>query len=275
MLLRPVRRRTELVAAAIAARAQVVIGRALLLVAQHLVGFVDGLELVLGTGLLADVRVVLARELAIRGLDLGLVRIGLDAQGFVVVLEFHWKAFRQREVLQSRSPRAQAPSLKREPESKEPLRFDSARCASAVYAELVEAPNANGKEDSPQRKKPATIGGRRLSSYANGLTVIASLARPDLDLARRGFRPLRDGDLQHAVLAGGADAFRVGAVGQRKAAMEHAMRTLDAGEVALGFGVFGLALAADGQDALVHVDLDILGIHAGDVGVNHEAPVFL
>src|SRR5690348_1578397 len=89
LLLRPVRRRAELVATAIAASAQVVIGRALLLVAQYLMGFVDGFELLLGAGFLADVRVILARELAIRGLYLRLVRIGLYAQGFVVVLEFH------------------------------------------------------------------------------------------------------------------------------------------------------------------------------------------
>src|SRR5690606_3618575 len=53
------------------------------------VRLVDGLELVLGVGLLAHVRVVLARELAVGRLDLGLARARLHAEDVVVVLELH------------------------------------------------------------------------------------------------------------------------------------------------------------------------------------------
>jgi hypothetical protein len=69
-----VRRHVELLARAIALRAQLVVGRALFRIAQRLVGLVDRLELVFGPGLLADVRVVLACQPAVGGLDLRLAR---------------------------------------------------------------------------------------------------------------------------------------------------------------------------------------------------------
>src|SRR5690606_13660319 len=69
-------RRLHLVAGAVAAAAQLVVGGPLLRIAQRLVGLVDRLELLLGTGFLADIRVVLAREPAVRGLDLRVARAG-------------------------------------------------------------------------------------------------------------------------------------------------------------------------------------------------------
>src|SRR5581483_9119495 len=84
----PVRRRAEILAGA-KARAERVVGRALFLVAQRLVGFRDVLELLLGIRLLGDVRVILARELAVRLLDLVLTRAALDAEDFVIILVFH------------------------------------------------------------------------------------------------------------------------------------------------------------------------------------------
>src|SRR5690606_11446018 len=84
-----IRRHVELVAGTIAARAQLVVGSALVLVAQHLVGLIDRLEAILGIGFLADVRVELARQLAVGGFDLGLAAVRCDAKLGVVVLEFH------------------------------------------------------------------------------------------------------------------------------------------------------------------------------------------
>ncbi|VUL59180.1 hypothetical protein PGKDCPLP_00138 [Stenotrophomonas maltophilia] len=84
-----VRRYVELLARAIALCAQLVVGRALFRVAQRLVGLVDRLELVFGPGLLADVRVVLACQPAVGGLDLRLARARFHPQGGVVILEFH------------------------------------------------------------------------------------------------------------------------------------------------------------------------------------------
>src|SRR5690606_38492002 len=94
---------------------------------------------------------------------------------------------------------------------------------------------------------------------------------PDLDPARRGFRALGDHDLEHAVAAAGDDALGIGAVGQREAAVEAAVAALHA-RVALGFGArFALAFALDRENALVHLDLDLLRVDARQVGVDHEA----
>src|SRR5690606_36074994 len=81
--------RLHLVAGAVAARAQLVVGLAPVRVAQRLVRLADGLEALLRVGLLAHVGVVLARQAAIGGLDLGLARAGLDPEDVVVVLELH------------------------------------------------------------------------------------------------------------------------------------------------------------------------------------------
>ena len=69
--------------------AQMIIGRALLGIAQYLVRLLDLLEFVLGVLFLADVRVILARQLAIGALHL----IGIGAAGqpenFVIILILH------------------------------------------------------------------------------------------------------------------------------------------------------------------------------------------
>src|SRR5204862_4534362 len=83
----PVGRRTEVLAGAMTAER--VVGSALFLVAQRLVGFRHLLEFLLGVRLLGDVRVVLARELAICLLDLVLARRALDAEDLVIVLVLH------------------------------------------------------------------------------------------------------------------------------------------------------------------------------------------
>src|SRR6185437_11466063 len=79
-LLLPARRRPEVVARVITACAYVVVGRALLLVVQDLVGLTDGLVLV---------RMVFARELAVRRLDLVVAGALFHAEGLVVILKLH------------------------------------------------------------------------------------------------------------------------------------------------------------------------------------------
>src|SRR5690606_3149917 len=54
-----------------------------------LVGFGDLFETLLGIRLFADIRMVLARKLAIRTLDVFLRGVARDTQQLVVVLEFH------------------------------------------------------------------------------------------------------------------------------------------------------------------------------------------
>ena len=68
-------------------RAEAVVARALLGVAQDLVGLGDLLEAVLGAGLLVDVRVIFARELAVGAADVLGARVARNAQRLVVVLE--------------------------------------------------------------------------------------------------------------------------------------------------------------------------------------------
>src|SRR5690606_31857475 len=82
-------RGTHLVPRAVAAGAQLVVRRALGGITQGLVGLVDGLELLFRARLLAHVRVVLARQPAVGGLDLGLAGARVDPERIVVVLELH------------------------------------------------------------------------------------------------------------------------------------------------------------------------------------------
>src|SRR5690606_11894007 len=85
----PVLRGTEVLAGAEAA--EIVVGGALLLVAQRLVGLGDLLETLLRVRLLGDVRVVLAGEAAVGLLDLVLGGAALDAEDLVVVLVLHFR----------------------------------------------------------------------------------------------------------------------------------------------------------------------------------------
>jgi len=85
----PARGRTKLLPLPIATGTQLVVGTPLLGVLEHLVRFVDRFEFLLGAGLLVLVRVVFARQLAIRRLDLGFAGIRLHTQDLVIVFEFH------------------------------------------------------------------------------------------------------------------------------------------------------------------------------------------
>src|SRR6185312_15064151 len=64
-----------------------------------------------------------------------------------------------------------------------------------------------------------------------------------------------------------------GAVRQRETTIEQAMRALDARQLAVLLARFRLALALDRENALLHRDLDILRIDAGNVGEDGEAVV--
>ena len=82
-------RRLHFIAGAITARAQLVVSRAFLRVAQGFVGFVDRLEGFFSAGFLADIRMIFAREPAIGGFDFRLTGAGLDPEHVVVILETH------------------------------------------------------------------------------------------------------------------------------------------------------------------------------------------
>ena len=84
----PVGRRAELLAL-LPLVAQLIVGGALLRVAEHFVGLTDLLEPGLSRGVFVDVRVELAGELAIGPLDLLLRRIPLQTENLVVVFVLH------------------------------------------------------------------------------------------------------------------------------------------------------------------------------------------
>ena len=67
--------------------AELIILRPFLGIAEHFVGLVDQLEAVRSLGVFVDVRVILARQPAVGGLDLLLGRGARDAEGLVIVLE--------------------------------------------------------------------------------------------------------------------------------------------------------------------------------------------
>ena len=77
----------------------------------------------------------------------------------------------------------------------------------------------------------------------------------------------RDDNFENAVAARCRDVLAVDAVRQREAAHEDAMRTLDALVALLALCGLVLALALDRQHALVHGYLYVLGLDAGNVGV--------
>ena len=71
------------------ARPQPIVGGAFLGVLQHLVGLVDLLHALRCIPFLADVGMILARELAVSSLDLALGGRARDAQGLVIVFKLH------------------------------------------------------------------------------------------------------------------------------------------------------------------------------------------
>ena len=90
--LRPIGRRPELLSGA-EVPAQLIVGRALLRIAQHLVGLLNLFEFVLGVLFLADVRVEFARQLAIGALHLIGVGAARHPQNFVIILDIACPAF--------------------------------------------------------------------------------------------------------------------------------------------------------------------------------------
>src|SRR5262249_50630119 len=84
----PSRRRAEILARVMAA-SKLIIGGALLGGREHRVRFVDLLHPRFGIRLLRDVGMVLAREPAVRLLDVVLRSIARDAERLVVIAEFH------------------------------------------------------------------------------------------------------------------------------------------------------------------------------------------
>ena len=71
------------------------------------------------------------------------------------------------------------------------------------------------------------------------------------------------------------DTFGIRTVGKRETAMETAVTAFDAREAIGLLGRLAGAFAPDGEQSLVHRDLDVVWINARQIGVQHETIVFL
>src|SRR5712664_316602 len=91
-----------------------------------------------------------------------------------------------------------------------------------------------------------------------------------LDLLGLGFLALGEAERQHAIVIVGLYGVRLYGVGQREAAAERAIGALDAQIVVLVRLGVELAFAANGEDVVLHTDVQVLRIHIRQVGLNDQ-----
>src|ERR1700693_30714 len=91
-----------------------------------------------------------------------------------------------------------------------------------------------------------------------------------LDLLRFRFLALRKAQCQHAIVIIGLDVVRFHGGGQREAPAERAVGAFDAQIVVLLHLAFELSFAANGEDIILHADVQILRIHIRQVRLNHQ-----
>src|SRR3954447_662649 len=117
-----------------------------------------------------------------------------------------------------------------------------------------------------------TIDAARTPGRALGVAALAfdGALATDGDLARLALLGLRDPDLEHAAVELGADRLGVDALRQRQRAREGAEGALHAVEALLAVLVLGLALAGDGERAVLELDVDVGLAHAGEIGAEDE-----
>src|SRR3954464_11403075 len=92
----------------------------------------------------------------------------------------------------------------------------------------------------------------------------------DGDLARLALLGLRDPDLEHAAVEPGGHRLGVDPLRQRQRAREAAEGALHAVEALVAVLVLGLALARDGERAVLELDVDVVLAHAGEIGAEDE-----
>ena len=97
----------------------------------------------------------------------------------------------------------------------------------------------------------------------------------DRDAARLHLGRLRDRDLEDAVRAASRDGLGVNRLRQRETPQETARGALDALHAGVLVARDRVALARDTQGAGVHRDVDVVGVHAGNVRAQYEAALFL
>src|SRR3954451_17679305 len=106
------------------------------------------------------------------------------------------------------------------------------------------------------------LGGRALE----GLAAVGA----DRDPARLALLGLRNLDLEHALVERRVDLVRVHALGQRQRAAEAAERALEPVPALLAGLVLGLALARDGERAVLNLDRHVVIAQPRKVGLEDE-----
>src|SRR5208337_2517128 len=98
-----------------------------------------------------------------------------------------------------------------------------------------------------------------------GLLALDALlaAYTDLDLLGLGFGPLRQPDVQHAIVIAGVDVFGVDCVRQRERADKAAIAALDATEVLFLLFLLELALARNAQSVVLDLDVKVFLVDSG------------
>src|SRR3954447_4273491 len=117
-----------------------------------------------------------------------------------------------------------------------------------------------------------TIDAARTPGRALGVAALAfdGALATDGDLARLALLGLRDPDLEHAAVELRGHRLGVDPLRQRERAGERAEGALHAVEALLAVLVLGLALAGDGQRAVLELDVDVVLAHAGEIGAEDE-----
>src|SRR5262245_39435759 len=100
-------------------------------------------------------------------------------------------------------------------------------------------------------------------------------ANADLDLLRLSFRAFCQLYLENTVLIAGVDVLRIHGVGQREGARKGAVTPLDAMEVLLLLFFLEVALAANGQRAVLQLDVDVLLVDTGDFQLQCDGVLIL
>ncbi len=95
-------------------------------------------------------------------------------------------------------------------------------------------------------------------------------ANTNFDLRRLGFDPLSEVDLQHAPVTMGAHLPRIHGAGKRERAGKASILPLDATEVLLFFFLLDLALAMDGEGAVLNADINVSFVDARDVNLQNN-----
>src|SRR5712692_1620436 len=100
--------------------------------------------------------------------------------------------------------------------------------------------------------------------------LLAGSGHADLDLLGLGLFALRDGQCQHPVAVIGLDGVRIDAVAQREAAAEGAVRPLDPQVIVFRHSLLELAFAANGQNVVLHADVEVLLVNVREVSLHHQ-----